>query len=351
MSTRIMLVTSLRWRVPRRWSRGSGWSRASLEQRDHDDDRAAAPVEAQLVRERPGGGRGERRLDLGQPEGALARQQRLDVPADDVGDLAERVLQVLGADRLVGAHAQQGAGQLVRGGGVGGDGGATGELAVHVHPGGQGLRGGGHLALPGAEVAGLPVDHRGEHLVLLHGGGGHTGSSAGTSPSRSSLSRMASVVNGLIRYSWAPAASARTIWPCSLSVVTIISVMVRQAGLARTRVTKVRPSITGMFQSMQARSTSSPDSSRSSACCPSPAWTVLNPRFSSAPATMRRIVRESSMTSALIASLLVRMPVRQGASARWAGWWQVGAGPARSSWGPRRRARGVPSPGPRGWRR
>src|SRR5690349_8717722 len=95
MSTRIMLVTSLRWRVPRRWSRGSGWSRGSLEQRDHDDEGTAAPVQAQLVGERARGGRRERGRDLGQPEGALGRQQRLDVAADDVGDLAEGVLQVL----------------------------------------------------------------------------------------------------------------------------------------------------------------------------------------------------------------------------------------------------------------
>jgi hypothetical protein len=46
-------------------------------------------------------------------------------------------------------------------------------------------------------------------------------------PSSASFSRSASGVKGLIRYSWAPAASARTIWACSLSVVTIISVMGR----------------------------------------------------------------------------------------------------------------------------
>ena len=36
-------------------------------------------------------------------------------------------------------------------------------------------------------------------------------------------------VNGFRTYSWAPAASARTIWPCSLSVVTIMSVIARYA--------------------------------------------------------------------------------------------------------------------------
>ena len=61
-------------------------------------------------------------------------------------------------------------------------------------------------------------------------------------------------MNGLITYSCAPAASARTIWPCSLSEVTIISVRARQAGLDRTAATNCSPSMTGMFQSMVHRS-------------------------------------------------------------------------------------------------
>ncbi len=58
-------------------------------------------------------------------------------------------------------------------------------------------------------------------------------------PSSASFSTMASGVNGLMTYSWAPAARARTIWPCSLSVVTIIRVMSRQPALARTWVMNV----------------------------------------------------------------------------------------------------------------
>ena len=82
---------------------------------------------------------------------------------------------------------------------------------------------------------------------------------------------MASAVNGLMTYSWAPAARARTIWVCSLSEVTIMSVIDRQAGLARTAETNCSPSITGMFQSTQARSGSQPPSRTSRPSRPWPA--------------------------------------------------------------------------------
>ena len=136
-----------------------------------------------------------------------------------------------------------------------------------------------------AQVARLAVDQGGEDVL----GDGRDlrarrrtrarscrrpASHRGRRPSSSSLSRIASGVNGLMRYSWAPAASARTIWPCSLSVVTIIIVMPRHSRRARTATTSSRPVMTGMFQSMQARSNVSPASSRSRACRPSPASTV-----------------------------------------------------------------------------
>src|SRR5690606_32141491 len=109
--------------------------------------------------------------------------------------------------------------------------------AVHVDPRVDLVRERGDVPVPGVHEARLAVDHRGEHLLgdLQDGvapgdlgdvdGAGHASSSCCTSPRSWSLSLMASGVNGLMTYSCAPAASARTICPCSLSVVTIISVM------------------------------------------------------------------------------------------------------------------------------
>src|SRR5206468_1745878 len=95
--------------------------------------------------------------------------------------------------------------------------------------------------------------------VGSHSGHDLTSVSVGNKPSIASLSSSASGVNGLMRYSCAPAASARTICVCSLSVVTIMRVMPRVSGRERTAVTKDSPSITGMFQSTRATSGSGPD--------------------------------------------------------------------------------------------
>src|SRR5918998_3980157 len=109
---------------------------------------------------------------------------------------------------------------------------------------------------------------------------------------------MASAVNGLMTYSWAPAASAFTIWVCSLSEVTIMIVTCRQAGLERTAETNCSPSITGMFQSTQARSGTQPPSRTSRPSRPWPACCTSYPRPSRAALTIRRMARESSITSA-----------------------------------------------------
>ena len=113
---------------------------------------------------------------------------------------------------------------------------------------------------------------------------------------------MASGVNGLITYSCAPAASARTIWLCSLSVVTIISVTPRHSGRPRTLVTNSSPFITGMFQSMQQIAgrlfSACACSITSSAAAPCSASSTSKP----APMRMRlridRMARESSITRA-----------------------------------------------------
>src|SRR5690606_6563629 len=84
-----------------------------------------------------------------------------------------------------------------------------------------------HLRQQGGEVLGAEHD------------GAHATAPSRTRPSSSSFSTIASAVNGLITYSWAPAARARTRLPWELSVVTIINVMLRQSATARTRVTKV----------------------------------------------------------------------------------------------------------------
>ena len=76
---------------------------------------------------------------------------------------------------------------------------------------------------------------------------------------------MTSSLKGLMTYSCAPAASARTMFACSLSVVTIMSDMSRNSSRARTLLMNVRPSITGMFQSTSATSGRRPASSWSSA--------------------------------------------------------------------------------------
>src|SRR3954462_2865933 len=94
----------------------------------------------------------------------------------------------------------------------------------------------------------------------------HEFAPVGTRPSRASFSIMAPSVKGLITYSWAPAASARTIWLCSLSVVTMTSVISRRRGSARTLVKNSSPFMLGMFHSMRASSgTSLISASRSSA--------------------------------------------------------------------------------------
>ena len=87
---------------------------------------------------------------------------------------------------------------------------------------------------------------------------GHRTTSCGSRPSSASLSRIASAVNGLITYSWAPAARARTIWRVLALGGDHHDVTLRQAGLARTAETNCSPSITGMFQSTQTRSGTQP---------------------------------------------------------------------------------------------
>src|SRR4029450_4189247 len=106
-------------------------------------------------------------------------------------------------------------------------------------------------------------------------------------------------------YSCAPAASARTIWLCSLSVVTIISVIALYFVSRRTAETHSPPFIPGLFRSLSARSgTASSSSNRSSASWPLPASTTSNPSCRAMRARISRIARESSITSARIASSL-----------------------------------------------
>jgi hypothetical protein len=88
-------------------------------------------------------------------------------------------------------------------------------------------------------------------------GAGH----AATSPSSASFSAMTSSVNGLITYSWAPAASARD----DLRLLALGGHHhqrdVAHVGRARTAWMNVSPSITGMFQSTRMTSGFVPASS------------------------------------------------------------------------------------------
>src|SRR3954451_2822987 len=283
-----------------------------------DGDRLAPPadVDADDVGGVPDGGG---RPDLGQAQGGGAGEGGLDVAADDVGDLAEGVDDVEVLEHLGRGRPEQGAGELLGGGASGGQDDGARPRADDLDPAGERLR---RQITRQRDEHLLLADQRDPHLVGdgPHGrladqvrddrarvGGaaslpgverGHRTTSCGSSPSSASLSRMASAVNGLMTYSWAPAASARTIWPCSLSEVTIMIVTCRQAGLERTAETNCSPSITGMFQSTHTSSGTQPPWRMSSPSRPWPACCTSYPRSSRIPATMRRMTFESSITRA-----------------------------------------------------
>src|SRR3954469_5018978 len=87
-------------------------------------------------------------------------------------------------------------------------------------------------------------------------------------------------------------------FPCSLSVVTIMSDISRSSSRVRTVLMNVSPSITGMFQSTSATSGRSPASSWSRASWPSPACATSNPSCVMSRARIDRMARESSTTRA-----------------------------------------------------
>src|SRR6185503_10392359 len=76
------------------------------------------------------------------------------------------------------------------------------------------------------------LDHLGQVALVDYQVHAHEWAPVGSKPSKASFSTIAFSVNGLITYSWAPAANARTIWLCSLSVVTMTSVIGRRRGSA-----------------------------------------------------------------------------------------------------------------------
>src|SRR5205814_6735429 len=183
----------------------------------------------------------------------------LDVAADDVGQFAHHVRDVLFAD-LLGTHGEE------RGRGVPGGLGGAGDHDVAVPGAGQrdGGADGARRVLPLAllerpDALGIEVrrpDLIGDFPQIIHGGGdvlAHEFAPVDTRPSRANFSIITSDVKGLMTYSCAPAASARTMWLCSLSVVTMTRVMSRSRASSRAAVTNSSPFMFGMFQSTSAR--------------------------------------------------------------------------------------------------
>src|SRR3954469_19209479 len=212
---------------------------------DGDGERLAAPegVDAAEVGRGPDGGGAPR---VRQAQRRRPRQGRLHVAPDDVGDLAERVDDVLVLELRRRVLAEQRPGEAGRGLAAGGQDDGAGPRADDVDPAGHDVageltrdrhedlvladqRGPGVL---GDRLDGRLVDQLGDDWAAVaaaaaHLGGCHSATSWGSRPSSASLSRSASAVNGLITYSCAPAARARTIWVCSLSDVTIMIVIDR----------------------------------------------------------------------------------------------------------------------------
>src|SRR5665647_1212987 len=273
-----------------------------------DDERASAPDKPRLVEPHRAGARRRLPAHLRQCERYVFGQQRLDVATKDVRDLTERIHHVRLRDRLGLAQCEKRPRQVGRRGGICGQLQPARRHGAQVHPGMQRVGHRHRAARAGRQESGLAIDHGGEDfggnggdVPGVNGGGDyHRGSSTGSSPSSPSLDASASGVNGFIMYSCAPAASARTTWSRSPSVVTMISVRSGHSCRARTAAMNSSPSMTGMVQSMQATSKVSPASSMSSASRPLPACDVSNPSSPRMSATIRRIVRESSITSALM---------------------------------------------------
>src|ERR1035438_6574721 len=122
---------------------------------------------------------------------------------------------------------------------------------------------------------------------------------ASTRPSIASFSLSASSSKGFIRYSSAPASSARRMKSFSASVVTIITLTSLNPS-ARRCFSISSPSITGIFQSTSARSKGAPAWSRSRPARPSEASSHTMPRSSSNPRKKPLTKRESSTISARI---------------------------------------------------
>src|SRR4051794_438207 len=214
---------------------------------DGDGQRFAAPEDvdaAEIGRVADAGGV----ADVGQAQCGRSGQGRLHVPADDVRDLAERVGDVLLLQLGRRVLAEQRPGEVGGGLPAGGEDDGAGPRTDHVDPAGQDVAGQlagdrhedlvlAHEGRPGVLGDRLDrrlVDQLGDDRAVLAAaaalagvGDTHRTASWGSRPSSASLSRSASAVNGLITYSWAPAARARTIWVCSLSAVTIMIVMAR----------------------------------------------------------------------------------------------------------------------------
>src|SRR5690349_21571332 len=113
------------------------------------------------------------------------------------------------------------------------------------------------------------------------------------------------MVYGFIRYSLAPAMSARATLGGAVSLVTITTSISSKRWSARTCFTNSRPFMTGMFQSTSATfGGGSLPFRRSSASLPFSASSTWKPLEFKARASLSRAVRESSTTSASISVLL-----------------------------------------------
>src|SRR3954470_20904187 len=243
--------------------------------------------------------------DLGQAEDGRTGEDALDIASHDVGKFAEGVLDVLRVEHRRRVLLEQAPGQFVGGGAGAGEHDRARPWAYDLDPRAHGAghrapeRGDQELLVPDESQPCLLDDAPQSRLVEQLGDHRHpvgappalagvlerrhSAAPSGSRPSSASLSRIASAVKGLMTYSWAPAASARTIWPCSLSDVTIMIVTARQAGLARTAETNCSPSITGMFQSTQTSSGIHPPSRTSRASRPWPACWVCSPSLRGFP--------------------------------------------------------------------
>src|SRR3954469_283680 len=297
---------------------GRGWHGSGRALRG-DGERPAAPQEVEVAGVVGsacfGGG-----ADLGQAEDGRTGEDALDVASHDVGKFAEGVLDVVRVEHRRRVLLEQAPGQFLGGGAGAGEHDRARPGAHDLDPRAHGVghrapeRGDQELLVPDESQPCLLDDAPQSRLVEQFGDHRHpvgappalagvlerrhSAAPSGSRPSSASLSRIASAVNGLMRYSCAPAASARTLWPCSLSEVTIMIVTERQAGLARTAETNRSPSITGMFQSTQTSSGTQPSSRTSRPSRPCSAGRVSYPSPSRIPETMRRMARESSITKA-----------------------------------------------------